>query len=60
MQDHLAKIELSVKISKDLIKHGMNFVGPSIIHGLVQAVRMVNNHEVSCFRYVKDSYSQRQ
>jgi DNA-3-methyladenine glycosylase I len=46
-----AKTELSEKISKDLKKRGMNFVGPTIIYALMQAVGMVNDHELSCFRY---------
>ncbi len=46
-----AKTELSEKISKDLKKQGMNFVGPTIIYALMQAVGMVNDHELSCFRY---------
>lgn len=46
-----AKTELSTKISKDLKKRGMNFVGPTIIYALMQAIGMVNDHELSCFRY---------
>ncbi len=48
-----SKTELSIKISKDLKKRGMNFVGPTIIYAFMQAVGMVNDHEVSCFRYLK-------
>lgn len=46
-----AQTELSRKISKDLKKRGMNFVGPTIIYALMQAIGMVNDHEYSCFRY---------
>ena len=46
-----AKTELSEKISKDLKKRGMNFVGPTIVYSFMQAVGIVNDHEVSCFRY---------
>lgn len=46
-----AKTELSTKISKDLKKRGMNFVGPTIIYALMQAIGMVNDHELSCYRY---------
>jgi DNA-3-methyladenine glycosylase I len=46
-----AKNELSEKISLDLRKRGMNFVGPTIIYAFMQAVGMVNDHIVSCFRY---------
>jgi len=43
--------ELSEVISKDLKKRGMNFVGSTIIYAFMQSVGMVNDHEVSCFRY---------
>lgn len=45
------KTELSDEISKDLKKRGMNFVGSTIIYAFLQAVGVVNDHEVSCFRY---------
>lgn len=53
LSDLPAKTELSEKISRDLKKRGMNFVGPTIIYALMQAVGMVNDHEVSCFRYAE-------
>jgi len=46
-----AKTELSEMISRDLKKRGMNFIGPTIIYAYMQSVGMVNDHEVSCFRY---------
>ncbi|MCF7831984.1 MAG: DNA-3-methyladenine glycosylase I [Candidatus Marinimicrobia bacterium] len=46
-----ASTELSGLISKDLKKRGFNFVGPTIIYALMQAVGMVNDHTVDCFRY---------
>ncbi|MBN2379984.1 DNA-3-methyladenine glycosylase I [candidate division WOR-3 bacterium] len=46
-----AKTELSDEISKNLKKRGMNFVGSTIIYAFMQSVGMVNDHEVSCFRY---------
>lgn len=46
-----AQIDLSEKISKDLKKRGMNFVGSTIVYAFMQAVGMVNDHEVGCFRY---------
>ena len=45
------KTELSEVISKDLKKRGMNFVGPTIIYSFMQAVGIVNDHEINCFRY---------
>jgi len=38
-------------LSKDLKKRGFKFVGSTIIYAHMQAVGMVNDHEVSCFRY---------
>ena len=43
--------DLSDKISKDLKKRGMNFVGSTIIYAFMQAVGMVNDHQIACFRY---------
>jgi DNA-3-methyladenine glycosylase I len=48
-----AETELSKKISKDLIHRGMNFVGPTIMYAFMQAVGLVNDHLVNCFRYVE-------
>lgn len=45
------KTELSDKISKDLKKQGMNFVGSTIIYAYMQAIGLVNDHEINCFRY---------
>ncbi len=41
----------SETLSKDLKKRGFTFVGPTIIYAHMQAVGMVNDHVVSCFRY---------
>jgi len=41
----------SETLSNDLKKRGFSFVGPTIIYAHMQAVGMVNDHEVSCFRY---------
>jgi DNA-3-methyladenine glycosylase I len=46
-----AKTELSDKISKELKKRGMSFVGSTIIYAYMQAVGLVNDHTVDCFRY---------
>lgn len=37
--------------SKDLKHRGFNFVGSTIIYAYMQAVGMVNDHLVNCFRY---------
>ena len=41
----------SEALSKDLKKRGFRFVGPTIIYAHMQAVGMVNDHLVSCFRH---------
>jgi DNA-3-methyladenine glycosylase I len=38
-------------MSKDLKKRGFTFVGSTICYAMMQAVGMVNDHEVGCFRY---------
>ena len=45
------KSDLSDKISKDLKKRGMSFVGSTIIYSYLQAVGVVNDHTTDCFRY---------
>ena len=42
--------ELSKAISKDLKKRGFRFVGPTVIHAFMQAVGMVDDHMLHCFR----------
>ncbi|MBI2482043.1 MAG: DNA-3-methyladenine glycosylase I [Candidatus Vogelbacteria bacterium] len=42
----------SVAMSRDLLKRGFKFVGPTICYALMQAVGLVNDHEVTCFRYL--------
>jgi DNA-3-methyladenine glycosylase I len=41
----------SDRMSKDLIRRGFKFVGPTICYAFMQAVGMVNDHLVSCFRH---------
>jgi DNA-3-methyladenine glycosylase I len=38
-------------LSKDLKKRGFKFVGTTILYAFMQAVGMVNDHEVGCFRW---------
>jgi DNA-3-methyladenine glycosylase I len=38
-------------LSRDLKKRGFKFVGPTICYAFMQAVGMVNDHLVDCFRY---------
>jgi DNA-3-methyladenine glycosylase I len=38
-------------LSRDLLKRGFKFVGPTIIYAFMQAVGMVNDHTADCSRY---------
>ncbi len=40
----------SEALSKDLKKRGMNFVGPTILYAYMQAIGMVDDHVLDCFR----------
>ena len=51
MKELPAETALSKQISKDLKKRGFRFVGPTIVYAFMQAMGMVNDHLVSCFRY---------
>ncbi len=46
-----AKTKESVDMSKDLRRRGFKFIGPTICYAFMQAVGLVNDHIVSCFRY---------
>ncbi len=45
-----AKTPLSDRISKDLAKRGFKFVGSTIVYAYMQAIGMVDDHDLSCFR----------
>lgn len=42
---------LSDRISNDLIKRGMKFVGTTIIYSYLQAIGIINSHEKECFLF---------
>jgi DNA-3-methyladenine glycosylase I len=46
-----ARTPRSDAMSKDLKRHGFNFVGSTICYAFMQAVGLVNDHVVDCFRY---------
>jgi DNA-3-methyladenine glycosylase I len=46
-----AQTELSRKISKELAGRGFKFCGPTIVYAFMQAVGMVNDHLVTCYRH---------
>ncbi len=51
MQDIPAKTRESDAMSKELKRHGFTFVGTTICYAFMQAVGMVNDHIVECFRW---------
>ena len=46
-----SRTEISDILSKDLKRRGFVFVGSTICYSIMQAVGMVNDHTVYCFRY---------
>jgi DNA-3-methyladenine glycosylase I len=46
-----AETKISQAMSKDLAKRGFKFCGPTIVYAFMQAVGMVNDHLVSCYRH---------
>lgn len=44
--------ELSDRISLDLKKKGMTFVGSTIIYSYLQAIGIIDDHEVGCFKNI--------
>ena len=45
-----ARTDLSETISKDLKRRGFKFVGPTIVYAWMQAVGIVDDHAIGCFR----------
>ena len=48
-----AETDLSRALSKDLKKRGFRFVGPTVCYAFMQAVGLVNDHTVDCFRFAE-------
>ena len=46
-----ARTAQSDALSRDLLRRGFKFVGPTICYAFMQAVGMVNDHTIDCFRY---------
>jgi DNA-3-methyladenine glycosylase I len=53
LADLPAETELSRGLSKDLKRRGFRFVGPTVCYAFMQAVGMVNDHTVDCFRFAQ-------
>ena len=50
-KDLPARTSESDAMSRDLLKRGFKFVGPTICYAFMQAVGMVNDHWMECYRY---------
>lgn len=50
LKEYPVTIDEAVAWSKDLKKRGFTFLGPSVVYAHMQAVGMVNDHVVGCFR----------
>lgn len=48
-----ASTAVSEAMSRDLKKRGFTFIGPTICYAFMQAVGMVNDHTLDCFRYTE-------
>jgi DNA-3-methyladenine glycosylase I len=53
MKDVPARTDVSDAISKDLKRRGFRFVGSTIVYALMQAVGLVNDHLVNCYRHAQ-------
>lgn len=53
MREIPSSTPVSIALSKDLAKRGFKFIGPTICYALMQAVGMVNDHTVDCFRHAE-------
>lgn len=51
LRDIPASTDVSTAMSKELRRRGFRFVGPTICYAFMQAVGLVNDHKVDCFRY---------
>jgi DNA-3-methyladenine glycosylase I len=51
MNEIQPETETSRALSKELRRRGFRFVGPTIVYAYMQAVGMVNDHVVGCFRH---------
>jgi DNA-3-methyladenine glycosylase I len=51
LSDVPSETDVSRALSRDLVKRGFRFVGPTICYAFMQSVGMVNDHVVGCFRW---------
>jgi DNA-3-methyladenine glycosylase I len=55
-----ARTALAEKVSKDLLKRGFRFVGPTIVYAFMQACGLINDHLVDCHRHEAVKHAARQ
>ena len=48
---HDEAVEISISMSKGAKKDGFHFLGPTTCYAFMQAVGMINDHTLECFRY---------
>ena len=51
LKDYKPYDDAAVRWAKDLKARGFGFLGPTVVYAHMQAVGMVNDHTVDCFRY---------
>ncbi len=51
LADHPSQSKESVEMSKEMKRRGFKFVGPTICYAFMQAVGLVNDHLLNCFRH---------
>jgi len=51
LEDYPVKIKEAEVMASDMKKRGFTFLGPTILYAYMQAVGMVNDHAIDCFRY---------
>lgn len=56
LDEYPTKTELSNQLSKELVKRGCKFVGPTIMYAFMQAVGMINDHSLNCFLHPVNKY----
>ncbi|HEX7549053.1 MAG TPA: DNA-3-methyladenine glycosylase I, partial [Candidatus Methylomirabilis sp.] len=53
LKDVPARTPEAEAMSRDLVRRGFRFVGPIICYAFMQAVGMMNDHLVDCFRHAE-------
>jgi DNA-3-methyladenine glycosylase I len=51
LEDYPPFTDEAVALAKDLKERGFKFLGPTVVYAHMQAVGMVNDHTVACFRH---------